>query len=110
MPLKHQRCTPDLASFWCIPVAESGFDQYAIGKKDGLDHGMWQFRLIFNAGRGLKNPFDPIESTEVAAKEWREHYLELGSAELAMTAHKRGLAWTKRHGVDREYIKRARGF
>ncbi|MGV0982602.1 MAG: hypothetical protein ACOYB0_09595, partial [Polynucleobacter sp.] len=73
------------------------------------DRGMWQFRRDFDAYRGLVNPFDLEESTELAAKEWRAHYQELGTAELALTAHRRGLSWTKRHGVDREYLKRAKG-
>lgn len=71
---------------------------------------MWQFRRDFDEYRGLKNPYDVAESTELAAKEWRKHYLVLGSAEKAMSAHRRGLSWVKRHGVDKAYVKKARGF
>jgi hypothetical protein len=66
---------------------------------------MWQFRDLYDAERGLSNPFDAIESTALARKEFIEHLQELGSVDLAITAHKQGLSGAARYGVDKDYVK-----
>ena len=107
-PLAHPVAMIAVQAFWGIPVAESHFNADAVSP-DGMDRGMWQYRKTYDAERGLVNPFDPVESTRLAAKEFRRHFAALGSIDLAITAHRRGFAWTKRHGIDREYIARTRG-
>lgn len=107
-PIKHQLSSIPLQYFWGIAREESGFDPLAIGE-DGFDHGLWQFRVFYNAERGLDNPFDPVESTEKAIANWNKNYRALGTIDRAITAHRRGLAWTRKHGIDREYVRKVRG-
>ena len=107
-PLAHPVAMIAIQAFWGIPVAESHFDADAVSP-DGMDRGMWQYRKTYDAERGLVNPFDPLESTRLAAREFRAHFAALGSVELAVTAHHAGLAGARRNGVDWEYIARTRG-
>lgn len=106
--LPHPVAMIALDAFWGIAKAESDFRADAVSP-DGMDRGLWQFRKTYDAGRGLKNPFDPVESTRLAAKEFRRNFAILGSVDLAVTAHRRGLAGAMKHGIDREYIARTRG-
>lgn len=107
-PIKHQLASLPLRYFWGIAREESGFDPLAIGR-DGFDHGMWQFRVFYNPERGLENPFDPVESTQKAIVNWNKNYALLGDIDRTITAHRRGLTWARRHGVDREYVRRVKG-
>jgi hypothetical protein len=70
---------------------------------------MWQFRVYFNRERGLINPFDPIESTQKAIELWYKNYAALGDIDRAITAHKHGLTWARRHGIDQKYVARVKG-
>jgi hypothetical protein len=107
--LGHSSAALPLAYFWGIAGAESSFDPLAIGL-DGHDRGLWQYRDLYDAERGLVNAFDPVESTRLAAKEFQEHLAALGSVELAVTAHKRGKAGARLHGVDREYLAKVKAW
>jgi len=108
MPLVHPVINLPLFAFWGIAATESDFDPLAISK-DGADLGMWQLRSFYNRERGIKNPFDPIESTRWAAKNFGKNMAYFGNVDKAISAHLRGRAWVKRHGIDREYLRRVRG-
>ena len=108
-PLAHPVAMIAPTAFWGIALAESSFKADAVSP-DGMDRGLFQYRKTYDAERGLVNPFDPLESTRLAAREFREHFAELGSVELAITAHKRGLGGTKRNGIDRDYVAKVQSF
>ena len=95
--------------FWGIAETESDMIPYAIGQ-DGHDRGLWQYRDFYDAERGLKNPFDPVESTALARKEFLSHLESLGSLGLAVTAHRWGEAGARKHGIDREYFAKVKGY
>jgi hypothetical protein len=98
-----------LEYFWGIAHVESDFDPMAIGYKDGLDLGMWQFRVMYNRERGLVNPFDPVESTQKAIVLFQKNFAYLKTIDKAISAHKRGRGWVQKHGIDKEYIKLVKG-
>jgi hypothetical protein len=106
--LPHPSYALPLADFWGIAGAESDMRADAVSP-DGHDRGLWQFRDCYDAGRGLVNPFDPVESTDLARKEFVERLAEFGTVELAITGHKRGAGWVRANGVDREYVAKVRG-
>jgi len=97
-----------LAVFWGIAETESDFDPLAISK-DGADLGMWQLRSFYNRERGIKNPFDPVESTRWAAMNFGKNMAYFCNVDKAISSHLRGRAWVKRHGIDREYLRRVKG-
>jgi hypothetical protein len=87
--LPHPSYALPLDDFWGIAAAESDMRADAVSP-DSEDEGMWQYRRRFNAERGLKNPFDPVESTDLARKEFVARLAEFGRLDLAITGHKRG--------------------
>lgn len=107
-PLPRSNASLPLAAFWAIAHAESDFDPLAIGP-DGRDHGLWQFRVYFNRERGLINPFDPMESTRAAVKLFQANFASLRKIDKAISAHRRGREWVRKHGIDRGYVARVRG-
>jgi hypothetical protein len=107
--LGHSNASLPLAYFWGIAGAESSFQADAVSP-DGHDRGLWQFRDLYDAERGLVNPFDPVEATRHAVKLFSKNFAALGSVNKAVTAHKRGAGWTRRNGVDREYLAKVKGW
>jgi hypothetical protein len=105
--LVHPAVALPLSDFWGIPGAESSWRWWAVSR-DGHDRGLWQMRDLFDAERGIVNPFDPIESTRAAVKLFTENFAYLGRVDLAVTAHKRGAGWARANGVDMEYLERVR--
>jgi hypothetical protein len=109
VPLGHSSAALPLAYFWGIAGAESSFRADAVSP-DKHDRGLWQFRDLFDAERGIADPFDPVESTGHAVDLFTENFAALGSVELAVTAHKRGKAGARLHGVDREYLAKVKAW
>jgi hypothetical protein len=109
MPFPRPVVNLPLSAFWGIAHAESDFDPGAIGYKDGLDLGMWQFRVMYNRERGLVNPFDPVESTQKAIVLFQKNFAYLKTIDRAITAHKRGRGWVLKHGIDKDYVKLVKG-
>jgi hypothetical protein len=97
-----------LSLFWGIAHAESDYNPMAVGK-DGADLGMWQFRSFYNAERGLRNPFDPVESTQKAVVLFTKNLAYFRNVDKAISAHKRGRDWVRKHGIDWEYIAKVKG-
>jgi hypothetical protein len=97
-----------LSLFWGIAHAESDFYTFAIGP-DGFDHGFWQVRSFYNVERGIKNAFDPIETTRWAVGNFTKNLDYFRSVDKAISAHKRGRDWVRKHGIDREYIAKVKG-
>jgi hypothetical protein len=97
-----------LSLFWGIAHAESDYNPMAVGI-DGADLGMWQFRSFYNVERGLVNPFDPVESTQKAVVLFTKNLAYFRNVDKAITSHKRGRDWTRKHGIDREYIAKVKG-
>jgi hypothetical protein len=105
--LPHPSYALPLADFWGIAAAESSW-RWWVSSPDGHDRGLWQFRDFYDSGRGLVNPFDVVESTDLARKEFVERLAEFGTIELAITGHKRGAGWVRVNGADREYVAKVR--
>jgi len=86
-----------------LPHVESSFDFRAYSKYGAA--GMWQFtrrtgRRFLKINYTLDERFDPIKSTEAAAKLLKDNYEKLGSWPLAITAYNHGV-----HGMLRAVSK-----
>jgi len=82
-----------------LPHVESSFNYKAYSKMGAA--GMWQFtrstgRLFLKINYTIDERFDPIISTEAAARLLKKNYEELGSWPLAITAYNHGLMGMKR--------------
>ena len=82
-----------------LPHVESAFNPRAYSKFGAA--GIWQFtrgtgRRLLQINYHVDERFDPIKSTEAAAKLLRENYEELGTWPLAITAYNHGLNGLKR--------------
>ncbi len=82
-----------------LPHVESSFDHRAYSKFGAA--GIWQFtrgtgRRFLKINYTVDERFDPIKSTEAAAKLLRENYEVLGTWPLAITAYNHGLNGLKR--------------
>ncbi len=82
-----------------LPHVESSFNYRAYSKFGAA--GIWQFtrstgRRFLKINYTVDERFDPIKSTEAAAKLLRENYAELGSWPLAINAYNHGLNGLKR--------------
>lgn len=82
-----------------LPHVESSFNYRAYSKFGAA--GIWQFtrstgRRFLNINYTVDERFDPIKSTEAAAKLLRENYAELGSWPLAINAYNHGVNGLKR--------------
>jgi membrane-bound lytic murein transglycosylase D len=82
-----------------LPHVESSFNSRAYSRVGAA--GMWQFmrrtgRLYLKVNYRVDERFDPIKSTEAAAKLLRYNYGQLKSWPLAITAYNHGLASMKR--------------
>ena len=87
---------------WGHALAESSMNPDAISK-DGHDRGMFQFRDTYDAERGIKDPFNPVESVGHARDILLDNLAEL-PLPLAITAYKWGKAGARAHGIDQEYV------
>lgn len=93
--------------------AESGYTP-APTHLDPLDKGMFGIREApgYHEERsrlyGEYDPEQPVEAARVAAGILADHLDRFGWLPLAVTAYHRGAAWAARHGVDWEYVARAR--
>ncbi|OQX94290.1 hypothetical protein B6I21_09655 [candidate division KSB1 bacterium 4572_119] len=86
-----------------LPYVESLFNYKAYSKVGAA--GMWQFtrrtgRRYLKINYTVDERFDPIKSTEAAAKLLKENYEKLGVWPLAITAYNHGV-----HGMQRAVIK-----
>lgn len=90
-----------------VARAESGFTPRAVSP-DGHDRGMFQLRDRYDAARGVRDPFDPVESAGHAARILREGYDELGDWDLAIAAYRQGAAGVRAHGVGWWYVRRVK--
>jgi len=82
-----------------LPHVESSFHYRAYSKFGAA--GIWQFtrstgRRFLRINYTVDERFDPIKSTEAAAKLLKENYSELGSWPLAIAAYNHGLNGLKR--------------
>jgi len=82
-----------------LPHVESSFNYRAYSKFGAA--GIWQFtrgtgRRFLRINYTVDERFDPIKSTEAAAKLLKENYEELGTWPLAITAYNHGLNGLKR--------------
>ncbi len=82
-----------------LPHVESSFDYNAYSKLGAA--GIWQFtrstgRRFLQINYTLDERFDPIKSTEAAAKLLKENYETLGTWPLAITAYNHGVYGMKR--------------
>lgn len=105
-----------------MPHIESSFNIHAISRAGA--RGMWQFmwgtaRYFMRMDRIVDQRFDPIYSTEAAAKLLKKNYEGLQNWALAITAYNHGLAGMKRakrrFGNDylkirENYLRRSFGF
>lgn len=105
-----------------MPHIESSFNIHAISRAGA--RGMWQFmwgtaRYFMRMDRIVDQRFDPVYSTEAAAKLLKRNYEGLQNWALAITAYNHGLAGMKRakrrFGDDylkirESYLRRSFGF
>lgn len=82
-----------------LPHVESSFNYTAYSKVGAA--GLWQFmrgtaREFMTVNYDVDERFDPVISTESAARLLRQNYEELGSWPLAITAYNHGLNGMKR--------------
>ena len=82
-----------------LPHVESSFDYSAYSKMGAA--GLWQFtrstgRLFLKINYTVDERFDPLISTDAAARLLKKNYEELGSWPLAITAYNHGLSGMKR--------------
>lgn len=95
-----------------IAFAESSERDDAIGD-DGESIGRFQFRRAFQAERDAKygalDPRDPIQSAILAGLVYMDNLRALGSVELAIAAHRQGVAGVRRDGASGWYVERVRG-
>lgn len=82
-----------------LPMVESSYHYRAYSKMGAA--GIWQFtrstgRLFLTIDYSIDERFDPIKSTEAAAKLLKLNYDELGTWPLAITAYNHGLAGMRR--------------
>lgn len=98
-----------------LPHIESSFNISA-GSKAGAK-GMWQFmwstgRYYLRMNRIVDQRFDPIYSSEAAAKLLKRNYTELQDWALAVTAYNHGLAGMKRakHKFNNDYLEIREGY
>lgn len=87
----RQRGVP--AELAVLPLIESSFEDQAVSRAGAV--GIWQFtretaRRFLRIGRGVDERRDPIRSADAAARLLREHYENLGSWPLAITAYNHG--------------------
>lgn len=90
-----------------IAAAESDWTPGAVSR-DGRDRGMFQLRDTYDRARGVRDPFDPVESAGHAARILRADYVALGSWDLAIAAYRQGAGGVLRHGVGWWYVRRVR--
>ena len=98
-----------------MPHIESSFTINAASRVGAK--GMWQFmwstaRYFLKMNRSVDQRFDPIYSTEAAAKLLKRNYQELEDWALAVTAYNHGLAGMKRakRKFDGDYLKIREGY
>jgi len=98
-----------------MPHIESSFAINAASRVGAK--GMWQFmrstaRYFLKMNRSVDQRFDPIYSTEAAAKLLKNNYNELKDWALAITAYNHGLAGMKRAKgkFDGDYLKIREGY
>jgi membrane-bound lytic murein transglycosylase D len=98
-----------------MPHIESSFTINAASRVGAK--GMWQFmwstaRYFLKMNRSVDQRFDPIYSTEAAAKLLKRNYQELEDWALAITAYNHGLAGMKRAKgkFDGDYLKIREGY
>lgn len=84
---------------------ESGFDPTAISL-DGHDRGMFQLRDKYDVERGIRDPFDYVESVNQAAKLLFGHYKYFGDWTLAIAAYRQGRRGVENYGPDMWYVNR----
>ena len=77
-----------------LPHVESSFDYKAYSKYGAA--GMWQFtrrtgRRFLEINYTIDERFDPVKSTEAAAKLLKDNYEKLGNWPLAITAYNHGV-------------------
>jgi len=82
-----------------LPHVESSFDHRAYSKFGAA--GIWQFtrgtgRRFMKINYSVDERFDPIKSTEAAARLLKQNYEELGTWPLAITAYNHGTNGLKR--------------
>lgn len=95
-----------------IAIAESSERDDAIGDS-GESIGRFQFRRAFQAERDAKygalDPRDPIQSAILAGLVYMDNLRALGSVELAIAAHRQGVAGVRRDGATDWYVARVMG-
>ena len=91
-----------------IAFAESSERDDAIGD-GGESIGRFQFRRVYQAERdaryGALDPRDPVESAILAGLVYMDNLLALGSVELAIAAHRQGVAGVRRDGASDGYVE-----
>lgn len=91
-----------------IAFAESSERDDAIGD-GGESIGRFQFRRVYQAERdaryGALDPRDPVESAILAGLVYMDNLLALGSVELAIAAHRQGVAGVRRDGASDWYVE-----
>lgn len=96
-----------------IAFAESSENDDAEGD-DGESIGRFQFRRAFQAWRdeqyGALDPRDPGESAILAGLVYMDNLAQLGSVELAIAAHRQGVAGVRRDGASEWYVARVMGY
>jgi membrane-bound lytic murein transglycosylase D len=98
-----------------MPHIESSFAINAASRVGAK--GMWQFmwstaRYFLKMNRSVDQRFDPVYSTEAAAKLLKRNYRELNDWALAITAYNHGLAGMKRakRKFDGDYLRIREGY
>ena len=95
-----------------IAFAESSERDDAIGD-GGESIGRFQFRRKYQAERdqkyGALDPRDPVQSAILAGLVYMDNLLALGSVELAIAAHRQGVAGVRRDGPSAWYCERVMG-
>lgn len=95
-----------------IAFAESSERDDAIGD-GGESIGRFQFRRAYQTERdaryGVLDPRDPVESAILAGLVYMDNLRALGSVELAIAAHRQGVAGVRRNGATEWYVVRVMG-
>lgn len=104
--VRHGVPPPILAG---IARAESDFTPGAVSP-DGHDRGMFQLRDLYDAQRGVVDPFDPEEAAVHAARILRDGYEYFGDWERAVAAYRQGVGGVLEHGVGWWYVRRVMDF
>lgn len=108
-PMERRESQVPPSILWSIAMVESSMDRLAVSH-DGLDHGMFQLRCLFHEERARKygafDPFDAADSARIAVRILLDAHSRFRDWPRAITSFHRGVAWTRRHGVDTIYIRK----